>query len=166
MHPVQEKPFPEIDRRASNSGPLSSNRRKAFMSRFQTASRRTLMLAALIAMPGGAWAADAAKDTTKDAPPPGPTVTIQPLTKYSLADGTATVMLPAGWHVTQTGIAYIRAEGPKGEIAMFGVSVPAHDGAGGGGVAPPAPLEQSYDADPGAKLDQSIQWVRAAGNLS
>jgi hypothetical protein len=140
------------------------------MSRFQTASRRTLLLTALIALPcgvwaSGAWAAEAATPDKAAAKDSGPTVTIQPLTKYSLADGTATVMLPDGWHVTQTGVAYIRAEGPKGEIAMFGVSVPAHDGMGGG-VAPPAPLEQSYEADPGEKLNQSIQWVRAAGNLS
>ena len=94
-----------------------------------------------------------------------PTIAIQPLTRYALPDKTASVMLPDGWRVTQTGVAYIRAEGPKGELAMFGLTVPAHNAAGGGG-APPAPLNQSYSADAGDKLGQSIAWVRAANNQS
>ena len=120
--------------------------------------RQALLLAALIAAtgPGGAQAATAAS---------GPTVTIQPLTKFTLPDETASVMLPDGWHITQTGVAFIRAEGPKGELAMFGVSVPAHDGTDSG-IAPPQPLSQSYSADAGDKLNQSIQWVRAANHLS
>ena len=74
-------------------------------------------------------------------------------------------MLPDGWHVTQTDVAFIRAEGPEGELAMFGVSVPAHN-ATGAGAPPPERLNQSYSADPGDKLNQSIQWVRAANHLS
>ena len=86
------------------------------MSVFQPAFRRGLLLAALAAI--DVHAANAAT---------GPMMTIQPLTKYVLPDQTASVMLPDGWHVTQTDVAFIRAEGPKGELAMFGVSVPAHN---------------------------------------
>jgi hypothetical protein len=93
------------------------------------------------------------------------TIAIQPLTKYVLPDQTASVMLPDGWRVTQTGVAYIRAEGPKGELAFFGLTVPAHDAAGGG-APPPAPLNQPYSADAGDKLSQSITWVRAANRQS
>jgi hypothetical protein len=96
----------------------------------------------------------------------GPTVAIQPLTKYVLPDQTASVMLPDGWHVTRTGIAFIRAEGPRGELAMFGVIVPAHDAPGGGSPSPSAPLTQSYSAGPADKLQQSISWVRARNGQS
>ena len=95
----------------------------------------------------------------------GAMITIQPLTKYTLPDKTASVMLPDGWHVTQTGVAFIRAEGPKGELAMFGVTVPARD-APSAQVAPPAPLSQPYGTDAGVKLGQSILWVRAATGQS
>jgi hypothetical protein len=133
------------------------------MSEFQAVTRHGLYLAALIAtaVPSGAQTTAAGNADAAS----GPTVTIQPLTKYALADGTASVMLPEGWRVTQTGVAFIRAEGPKGEIAMFGVTVPAHDGAAGG-AGPPTPLSQPYDADAGDKLNQTIQWERAANNLS
>jgi len=98
--------------------------------------------------------------------PQGPTVAIQPLTKYVLPDQTASVMLPDGWNVTRTGIAFIRAEGPRGELAMFGVIVPAHDAPGGGPPSPSAPLSQSYSAGPADKLQQSISWVRAHNGQS
>ena len=93
------------------------------------------------------------------------TIAIQPLTRYALPDKTASVMLPDGWRVTQTGVAYIRAEGPRGELAMFGLTVPAHD-ASGASAPPPAPLSQPYGADAGDKLNQSIGWVRAANHQS
>jgi len=128
------------------------------MSEFQTAFRRGLLLAALVAM--DAHAAGAATSAAS-----GPMVAIQPLTKYVLPDQTASVMLPDGWHVTQTDVAFIRAEGPNGELAMFGVSVPVHN-ATATGAPPPARLNQSYSADPGDKLNQSIQWVRADNHLS
>jgi hypothetical protein len=92
-------------------------------------------------------------------------VAIQPLTKYVLPDQTASELLPDGWHVTQTDVAFIRAEGPNGELAMFGVSVPAHN-APSTGAPPPARLNQPYGADSGDKLSQSIQWVRASSHLS
>lgn len=132
------------------------------MIEFQTAFRRGLLLAALAAMDAqAAGAATAAAPTAAS----GPMVAIQPLTKYVLPDQTASVMLPDGWHVTQTDVAFIRAEGPNGELAMFGVSVPAHNETGAG-APPPARLNQSYSADPGDKLNQSIQWFRAANHLS
>jgi hypothetical protein len=93
-------------------------------------------------------------------------VSIDPLTKYTLPDQTASVMLPEGWRVTYTGIAFIRAEGPKGELGFFGLVVPAHDGAAGSGAVPGAPLSQPYSADTGDKLQQSINWVRAANGQS
>jgi hypothetical protein len=127
------------------------------MSAIQAASRHAIWLAALAALSAPANAETSA--------PAGPTIAIQPLTKYVLPDKTASVMLPAGWQVTQTGPAFIRAEGPNGELAMFGVTVPAHDAAGAA-QPPPAPLNQSYSADAADKLNQSIQWVRAANNLS
>src|SRR5262249_1874684 len=55
------------------------------------------------------------------------TVTIDSLTRYVLPDQTASVMLPDGWHVTRTGIAFIRAEGPGGQLGFFGLVVPAHN---------------------------------------
>jgi hypothetical protein len=122
------------------------------MPEFQITFGRGLLLAALFAT--GAQAADSE-----------PTIAIQPLTKYVLPDKTASVMLPDGWRVTQTGVAFIRAEGPRGELGMFGVTVPAHDAAGGG-APPPAPLSQPYGADAGDKLNQSIAWVRAANHQS
>jgi hypothetical protein len=127
------------------------------MSGIHVTCRHTIVLVALAAL-----AAPANADTN---PPAGPTIAIQPLTKYVLPDNTASVMLPDGWHVTQTGPGFIRAEGPKGELAMFGVTVPAHDAAGEA-QPPPAPLSQPYGADAGDKLNQSIQWVRAANHLS
>src|SRR5580700_3886888 len=94
------------------------------MSAIQVAPRRAVLLAALAALVQPASA--------EMNPASGPTIAIQPLTKYVLPDKTASVMLPDGWHVTQTGPAFIRAEGPNGELAMFGVTVPAHDAAHGG----------------------------------
>lgn len=99
------------------------------------------------------------------AAPPGPTIAIQPLTKYVLPDQTASIMLPEGWRVTQTGVAFIRAEGPKGEIAMFGVTVPARNGPAAT-ASPPQPLSQPYTAEPEDKLNKSIQWVRTANHQS
>lgn len=128
------------------------------ISVFQAGLRHGLLLAALVAM--NVHAAGAATAAAS-----GAMVAIQPLTKYVLPDQTASVMLPDGWHVTQTDVAFFRAEGPNGELAMFGVTVPAHDATGTGGP-PLERLIQPYGADPGDKLNQSIQWVRAANHLS
>jgi hypothetical protein len=93
-------------------------------------------------------------------------VSIDPLTKYTLPDETASVMLPQGWRVTYTGIAFIRAEGPKGELGFFGLVVPAHDSTAGSGPTSGAHLNQPYSADTGDKIQQSINWVRAANGQS
>jgi hypothetical protein len=133
---------------------------------------RKALFAGLVVMQAG-YSPTQAQTPGGGAPPPesaqsaGATIAIQPLTRYVLPDQTASVMLPDGWHVTRTGIAFIRAEGPKGELAMFGVVVPAHSGPGsGGGATPTGPLNQPYDAGPGDKLQQSIGWVRAANGQS
>ncbi len=131
------------------------------MSGFRAATCYGFCLAVLMALasPNASAAAGAQEES-------GPTIAIQPLTKYTLPDRTASVMLPDGWRVTQTGVAFIRAEGPKGELAMFGVQAPARDASAGGGVSPPEPLSQPYGANAGDKLNQSIQWVRAANGQS
>jgi hypothetical protein len=118
------------------------------------------------AQAGGAQVGGARGASGQGGGPEGPTVAIQPLTKYVLPDQTASVMLPDGWNVTRTGIAFIRAEGPRGELAMFGVIVPAHDAPGGGPPSPSAPLSQPYSAGPADKLQQSIAWVRAHNGQS
>jgi hypothetical protein len=131
---------------------------------------RHVLLATLIAMNTASPVCHAQAAATQTPPTPasaqsaGPMVAIQPLTKYVLPDQTASVMLPDGWHVTRTGIAFIRAEGPKGEIGMFGVVVPARNAPAGDGIAvsPGAPLSQAYGADTREKLQQSVLWVRAA----
>jgi hypothetical protein len=93
-------------------------------------------------------------------------ISIDPLTKYTLPDQTASVMLPDGWHVTRTGIAFIRAEGSHGELGFFGLVVPAHDGPAADGPAAGAPLNQPYSADTASKIQQSINWVRASNGQS
>jgi hypothetical protein len=84
-------------------------RQEIAMSEFPAVTRHGLYLAALIATAVPSVAQTTAAGNADSAS--GPTVTIQPLTKYALADGTASVMLPDGWRVTQTGVAFIRAEG-------------------------------------------------------
>jgi len=128
--------------------------------------RRTLVSARRLATVLPLLSFSAAVAAAQGGAAQGPTVAIQPLTKYVLPDQTASVMLPDGWHVTRTGIAFIRAEGPRGELAMFGVIVPAHDAPGGGPPSPSAPLTQSYSAGPADKLQQSISWVRARNGQS
>jgi hypothetical protein len=93
-------------------------------------------------------------------------ISIDPLTKYTLPDQTASVMLPDGWHVTRTGIAFIRAEGSHGELGFFGLVVPAHDGPAAAGPTPGAPLSQPYSTDTASKIQQSINWVRASNGQS
>jgi hypothetical protein len=82
----------------------------------------------------------------------------QGLKQYVLPDHTASVMLPDSWKVTQTGVALIVAQGPQGELAMFGILVPAHDGSSTS--ITPQVLDQPYSADPKDKFTQSLTWVR------
>ena len=81
------------------------------------------------------------------------------LKQYVLPDHTASAMLPSSWKVVQTGVAFISAQGPNGEIAMFGVLVPAHDGSNTS--VTPTVLNQPYSASPKDKFTQSLAWVRA-----
>lgn len=81
------------------------------------------------------------------------------LMQYVLPDHTASAMLPPNWKVVQTGVAFISAQGPNGEIAMFGVLVPAHDGSATS--VTPALLNQPYSASAKDKFTQSLNWVRA-----
>ena len=81
------------------------------------------------------------------------------LKQYVLPDHTASAMLPPNWKVIQTGVAFISAQGPNGEIAMFGVLVPAHDGSATS--VTPTVLNQPYSASPKDKFTQSLSWVRA-----
>lgn len=88
----------------------------------------------------------------------------QGLKQYVLPDHTASVMLPDTWKVTQTGVALIVAQGPSGELAMFGVLVPAHDGTATS--ITPQVLNQPYSADPKDKFTQSLAWVRTRNGKS
>jgi hypothetical protein len=149
-------------------GPLLNNDSGVHMNILDRCRNRDRVLAVVAA--GATLVISRSALAAGDAPPAaaaaaGPTIAIEPLTKYVLPDQTASVMLPDGWHVTQTGVAFIRAEGPHGEIAMFGVTVPAHNGPAGS-VLPPQPLSQPYAADPADKLNASIQWVRTANHQS
>ena len=112
---------------------------------------------------GAAWAAS---NPAASPAAPDQMLSIDPLVKYTLPDQTASVMLPDGWRVTRTGIAFIRAEGPKGELGFFGLVVPARDAPAGSGPTPGAPLSQPYSAGTGEKIQQSINWVRAANGQS
>jgi hypothetical protein len=67
-------------------------------------------------------------------------------------------MLPESWKVTQTGVAFISAQGPNGEMAMFGVLIPAHDGSTTS--ITPTVLNQPYSSDAKDKFTQSLAWVR------
>jgi hypothetical protein len=88
----------------------------------------------------------------------------QGLKQYVLPDHTASVMLPDTWKVTQTGVALIVAQGPNGELAMFGILVPAHDGTTTS--ITPQLLNQPYSADPKDKFTQSLAWVRTRNGKS
>jgi hypothetical protein len=80
------------------------------------------------------------------------------LKQYVLPDHTASVMLPQSWKVIQTGVALISAEGPNGEMAMFGVLIPAHNGSTTS--ITPTVLNQPYSSGAKDKFTQSLAWVR------
>jgi hypothetical protein len=121
-----------------------------------TPFRRHGFLPALMAMSAFApWTLASAAADSASPPAAAPTL---PLKQYVLPDHTASVMLPDTWKVTQTGVALIQAQGPKGELAMFGILIPAHDGRTTG--ITPAVLNQPYSADAKDKFTQSLAWVR------
>jgi hypothetical protein len=74
-----------------------------------------------------------------------------------LPDRTASIRLPAGWSVVQTGIAFIHAKGPNGELAIFGIVVPAQDTPSSAVTA--SGVHQAYSADIKDKFTQSMAWV-------
>ena len=75
---------------------------------------------------------------------------------YELPDKSASILLPSDWRVVQTGVAYARARGPNGELALFGAVVPAHNSAGG---ATQAVLNQPYSTDDKDQFVQSANFL-------
>jgi hypothetical protein len=117
--------------------------------------RRVLCSTVLVAGALASWSAALAADVSS-APPAAPNLGLK---QYVLPDHTASAMLPPNWKVVQTGVAFISAQGPNGELAMFGVLVPAHDGSTTS--VTPTLLNQPYSASPKDKFTQSLNWVRA-----
>lgn len=89
--------------------------------------------------------------SAQSAPDPN-AAAIAALQTYELPDQTASARLPADWHVVATGVGFIQARGPNGELALFGVMIPA------GGITQP------YDSDPEQKFLAAINWLRAHNN--
>ena len=95
--------------------------------------------------------AQAASEPASDAAPP------PALSPYVLPNKTASIKLPADWQVVQTGVAFIRAQGPNGELAVFGIVVPAHDAARTAITS--SGVNQAYAANLKDKFAQSFAWV-------
>ena len=106
------------------------------------------------ALTGLAAAANLAQAAGEAASGAAPAAALSP---YVLPDKTASINLPADWRVVQTGVAFIRAQGPNGELAIFGIVVPARDAAST--AITPSGLNQPYAADLKDKFTQSIAWV-------
>jgi hypothetical protein len=81
------------------------------------------------------------------------------LTSFVLPNRTASIALPANWKVVQTGVAFIRAQGPNNELAIFGIVVPARNGTATASAA--AGISQAYTAALQDKFTQSLGWVLA-----
>lgn len=75
---------------------------------------------------------------------------------YELPDKSASILLPSDWHVVQTGVAYARARGPNGELALFGAIIPANNSSA---AATKTVLNQSYSADNKDKFTQSVNFI-------
>jgi hypothetical protein len=121
--------------------------------------RRLFLLTVVVSGASVLWAyaqAQAPSSAPISAPPAASNLGLK---QYVLPDHTASAMLPPDWRVVQTGLAFISAQGPNGEIAMFGVLVPAHDGSTTS--ITPTVLNQPYTASPKEKFTQSLNWVRA-----
>ncbi len=124
------------------------------MNRWTATPLRRVLLTACVAVNALPFCALAA--AADPAPPTG--AAAAGLKQYVLPDHTASVMLPATWKVTQTGVALIFAQGPNGEMAMFGALIPAHDGTTTS--VTPTVLNQPYSAGAKDKFTQSLAWVR------
>jgi hypothetical protein len=81
------------------------------------------------------------------------------LNSYVLPNRTASIALPANWRVVQTGVAFIRAQGPNNELAIFGIVVPAHNGTATASAQ--AGITQPYSAALQDKFSQSLGWLLA-----
>jgi hypothetical protein len=81
------------------------------------------------------------------------------LNSYVLPNRTASIALPANWRVLQTGVAFVRAQGPNNELAIFGIVVPAHNGTATASAQ--AGITQPYTAALKDKFTQSLGWVFA-----
>jgi hypothetical protein len=110
-----------------------------------------VMAASAASVPGWAHAQMTASDPNEAA--------IRGLQTYELPDQTASVRLPPSWQVFATGVAFIQAKGPNGELAIFGAMVPAQDSSAAGSSS--TALTQAYSADPAAKFLASLNWIRA-----
>jgi hypothetical protein len=90
---------------------------------------------------------------------PSSSAALPALTSYVLPNKTASIALPPNWQVVQTGVAFIRAQGPNNELAIFGIVVPAHNGPTTATAA--AGITQAYTAGLQDKFTQSLGWVFA-----
>jgi hypothetical protein len=84
---------------------------------------------------------------------------IADLQTYELPDQTASARLPSDWNVVATGVGFIQARGPNGELALFGVMIPAVDASPTGLSA--SGITQPYSSDPEQKFLEAINWIRA-----
>jgi hypothetical protein len=100
--------------------------------------------------------AQAQTQTPATAPESG-TAGVPALNTYVLPNRTAGIKLPADWQVVQTGVAFIRAQGPNGELAIFGIVVPAHDSPAT--AVTQSGVNQAYSADLKDKFTSSMGWV-------
>jgi len=123
---------------------------------------RILCLAAFAGTAFSACALAPGRALAQTAPDPN-AAAIAALQTYELPDQTASARLPADWKVVATGVGFIQARGPNGELALFGVMIPAKDGspAGGSPVGVSATgITQPYATDPEQKFLASINWLR------
>jgi hypothetical protein len=80
------------------------------------------------------------------------------LQTYELPNRTASIRIPPNFRVTATGVGFIEAIGPEGEIALFGVMVPAQNSPTTS--LTPGGVLQPYTADAREKFLEAINWVR------
>jgi hypothetical protein len=90
---------------------------------------------------------------------PASSAALPALTSYVLPNRTASIALPPNWRVVQTGVAFIRAQGPNNELAVFGIVVPAHDGTATANAQ--TGITQPFAAALKDKFTQSLGWLLA-----
>jgi hypothetical protein len=119
-----------------------------------TESRRRLCGSLLTSITLLAAAIAAAQGQT-----PSSSAALPTLNSYVLPNRTASIALPPNWRVVQTGVAFIRAQGPNNELAIFGIVVPVRNGTTTG--SDPSGLTQAYTAALQDKFTQSLGWLFA-----